>query len=541
MSWTDDELKKLEKQLYDMYHEAGVGLTLKGREFLADLQQKDEWRRKQVADGEWTEEQYKEWRRNKLLYAAKFKRLTETIKRELLEVNQKAIQILNGETPRIFAHNYNSVIESFPDSPVEGYTFELVDAETVKKLARSGELMLPPKKKFDPEKDKAWNGKQLNAQILQGILQGESIPKIAARMADICDGNGKAMVRTARTMVTAAENSGRIAGMNKAEESGMVFEKIWISAVDSRTRDTHIALNGTKVKNGEMFRTFLGNELEFPGDWRAPGFEVYNCRCTLGTHFIGFNRLKGRENIKKAEEVPNNNITEQQQQQTRSTKGAGKLITALENGGLVEFNEVQSRGSARTEQEIINALSGGDRTRGSCASVGLAYIGQKQGWDVLDFRDGKSREFFSRSVNLLELSRTEGVSALHYGDVKGQTSCTLAANFLKECEIGKEYYLCVGRHASIVRRVEDDGKKPVYEYLELQSATSSGWTKFDGNPRYTLSRRFGCPTTSGRGEELDFMINITDSDFNTNEFKELLGYINTTEDKQRKGSNGSIK
>lgn len=288
--WTNDQLEKLEKELYNIYNEAGVGLTLKAREFLADMQRMDEVRRKQVKDGEWTEEQYKEWRKNKLLYFGKYKRLMETVQREMLEVNKKAIEILNGETPKIFAHNYNSIVESFPDSPVEGFTFELVDAETVKRLATSGELMLPPKKDFDPKKDAAWNGKQVNAQILQGILQGESIPKIAARMADICESNHVAMVRTARTLVTAAENSGRQAGMNKAEEGGMIFEKIWMAATDARTRDSHLDLNGKKVKNGEKFKSITGAELEFPGDWRAPGYEVYNCRCSLGTHYIGFKK-----------------------------------------------------------------------------------------------------------------------------------------------------------------------------------------------------------------------------------------------------------
>lgn len=317
--WTNDQLEKLEKELYNIYNEAGVGLTLKAREFLADMQRMDEVRRKQVKDGEWTEEQYKEWRKNKLLYFGKYKRLMETVQREMLEVNKKAIEILNGETPKIFAHNYNSIVESFPDSPVEGFTFELVDAETVKRLATSGELMLPPKKDFDPKKDAAWNGKQVNAQILQGILQGESIPKIAARMADVCESNHVAMVRTARTIVTAAENSGRLAGMNKAEEGGMIFEKIWMAATDARTRDSHLDLNGKKVKNGEKFKSITGAELEFPGDWRAPGYEVYNCRCSLGTHYIGFKKGVLSEKIKKEKEerkaretaeAPKNNIRE---------------------------------------------------------------------------------------------------------------------------------------------------------------------------------------------------------------------------------------
>ncbi len=330
-NWTNEELKKLEKELYDIYHEAGVGLTLKAREFLADMQRMDEIRRKQVKEGKWTEEQYKEWRKNKILYFGKYKRLMETVQREMLEVNKKAIEILNGETPKIFAHNYNSIVESFPSSPVEGFTFELVDAETVKRLATSGELMLPPKKDFDPKKDAAWNGKQVNAQILQGILQGESIPKIAARMADVCESNHVAMVRTARTLVTAAENSGRLAGMNKAEEGGMIFEKIWIAATDARTRDSHMALNGKKVKNGEKFKSITGAELEFPGDWRAPGYEVYNCRCSLGTHYIGFKKGLIHKELEKPKEKPKDKVKKQTKKKEESKQIAAKI------GGLSAY------------------------------------------------------------------------------------------------------------------------------------------------------------------------------------------------------------
>lgn len=37
------------------------------------------------------------------------------------------------------------------------------------------------------------------------------------------------------------------------------------------------------------------------------------------------------------------------------------------------------------------------------------------------------------------------------------------------------------------------------------------------------------------------MIDLDDSDFETDDFRSLLGYINTTENEQRKGSNGTIK
>lgn len=185
-----------------------------------------------------------------------------------------------------------------------------------------------------------------------------------------------------------------------------------------------------------------------------------------------------------------------------------------------------------TPDGIIRILSGGDKTNGSCASVGLAYIGQKQGWDVLDFRGGESEKFFSNSLNLMWLSKADGMKVLN---AEGRTSLTVGNRLLKQCEVGKEYYLCVGRHVSIVRKLED-GK---LQYLELQSALNSGWTDFNGNPRFTLSSRFGC--SSSLPSVGDFMIDIDESDFATDDFKSLLGYINTAESDQKKGKYGTIK
>lgn len=211
-----------------------------------------------------------------------------------------------------------------------------------------------------------------------------------------------------------------------------------------------------------------------------------------------------------------------------------RLLSGL-NAFDVEYKPVESHTKKLTESEIISALSGGDMTRGSCASVGLAYIGQKLGWNVLDFRDGESRSRFSSSYFLHTMAQMNGMKALR---AQGASSMTVGNRLLKMVEPDKEYYLAVGRHAAIVRK-KDDG---VLQYLELQSKNRSGWTDFDGNPRYTLKYRFGCTQTSSASVDYDFMLDLEDSDFTSNDdFRTLLGFLNTEENAQRKGKNGTIK
>lgn len=205
------------------------------------------------------------------------------------------------------------------------------------------------------------------------------------------------------------------------------------------------------------------------------------------------------------------------------------LIEGLKTSG-VEYNEVEKHSKALKSEEIVNALAGGDLTKGSCASLGLAYIGQKGGLNVLDFRGGKSQNFFSTKWNLRKISELPNVKTFYE---TARSSVTAGNKLLKKVETGKEYYLCSGRHAAIVRKTEDG----ILQYLELQSARNSGWQNFDGNPRYTLKYRFG----ENKGYDVtDFLMEV-DSIKDSEDLQELLGYINTVEGEQRKGRHGTIK
>ena len=64
------------------------------------------------------------------------------------------------------------------------------------------------------------------------------------------------------------------------------------------------------------------------------------------------------------------------------------------NGEKISILECQKYDKIPTEDEIINFVGGHDLTDGSCTSVALAYIGNKIGLKVLDFRDGASKMFF---------------------------------------------------------------------------------------------------------------------------------------------------
>lgn len=197
----------------------------------------------------------------------------------------------------------------------------------------------------------------------------------------------------------------------------------------------------------------------------------------------------------------------------------------------VDYRDVKRLETKLTSDEIIARLGGGDKTKGSCSSLAFAYAGNRGGYNVLDFRGGSSCDVFSRGRNICDIARkVGGITAKNYNDYKN------AAGLLSNVVEGKEYYFTCGRHAAIVRR--NNGS---LEFLELQSARENGWKPLDKN---VLKYRFGAKqshSTYGHKyetEECLIEISLLRKDYG---YRRLLGYINTAEASQQKGSSGTIK
>ena len=289
---TDKRLEAMERELAAIYREAQKGISDKAAAYFDQLIKQDEKKKALVADGKLSEDEYLQWRKNKILYSKRFVTLQGQITGELARVNQTAAAYINDQLPDVYALNYNYVGKGVQRA-VKGYSFTLIDANTVKRLATKTDGLLP-KRKVDVPKDKLWNAKKMRTQVLQGILQGESMDKIADRMQTVTDMNGVSAIRNARTMVTGAENAGRIDMMHKAATDGVIMRKRWIATTDSRTRDWHRDLDGKEADLDEPFHNDFG-DIMFPGDPTADGANVYNCRCTLGYRVAGFEKAQVQE------------------------------------------------------------------------------------------------------------------------------------------------------------------------------------------------------------------------------------------------------
>lgn len=210
------------------------------------------------------------------------------------------------------------------------------------------------------------------------------------------------------------------------------------------------------------------------------------------------------------------------------------------NDYKIEYREVGLLRKFLTDDEIIKKLGGVDMTDGSCASLAFAYTGNKNGLDVTDFRGGQSCKFFQHNYNIKEIMKLDGVK---YQTIKVKKEAFDTAKIIKELPLDKEYYLAVGKHVAIIKNTD----KGVM-YLELQSSKENGW-KYFASDKYTTSetlmKRFGARKTVdkqfGKVWEREVVLAEVDSFKDNEEFRDILGYLNTATDKQKKGASGNVK
>lgn len=293
---TDKELEKMERHLSAIYARAEKELGETWKAYLAEVEKEISPLQtaydaaKKSGDKEAIKKAGKKLaakQREKTIMDSHYRNLTKQLAEEMSHVNETAAAYINSKLPSIYILNYNSTGKAI-EGAVSGYSFELVDASTVKNLATSDKTLLPYKY-VDGKKDVRWNTAKVNSEVLQGIVQGDSIPNIAKRLQNVTEMNRASAIRNARTTVTSAENKGRMDMLHDAAEKGVVVHKVWMATHDSRVREAHDLLDGQEQEIDDPFESELG-DIMYPGDPEADPANTYNCRCSLTYKVVGFRR-----------------------------------------------------------------------------------------------------------------------------------------------------------------------------------------------------------------------------------------------------------
>lgn len=273
---TDKQLEETEKQLVVLYTILLAALLKSAKKYLEKHQKQDSKMLSRLEKGEITKKELEDWRKATFTTGRSWTKFEKAFTAETTATNQEAMKVVSEQLEKTFELNANYTAYQIETKARIVDVFDLVDKPTIERIMKQRPDLFP-QPSVNVAIDQLWNRKQLNGAILQGILNGESIPKIAKRLSEVAIKDYKVAVRNARTATTGAENGGRVYSYERAEEMGIELEQEWLATLDGRTRHSHRQLDGEKIKVGGTF----SNGCKFPGDPDGAPSETQNCRCTL--------------------------------------------------------------------------------------------------------------------------------------------------------------------------------------------------------------------------------------------------------------------
>lgn len=306
---TEELLEELEKKIRKEYTQATKEVEEKLKDYLERFEKKDSIRKEYLAKqyekyqaGEISYAEYKtfqseytQWRIGQIAIGERWEEMRDTLAEDLTDTYGKARSMIEGYMPEVYALNHNYATFLVESQSLVNTSYTLYDAQTVERLIKENPRLLPNTRFHSAtyekmrQKDYKWNQQKITSAITQGIVQGESIPKIAKRLRNVAEMDYKASIRDARTSITSAQNAGRIEGMHRAEDMGIKMLKQWLATIDDRTRHEHRVLDGQRQYVDEPFEVD-GYQILYPADPSAEPEMVYNCRCTMVTVFDGYDK-----------------------------------------------------------------------------------------------------------------------------------------------------------------------------------------------------------------------------------------------------------
>ena len=228
--------------------------------------------------------------------------MRDALTADLRNTDKIARSIVDSYTPEAYALNHNYATFTVERDSLIDTSYSLYTREAVERIMRDDPDLLPPP---GPRVNTAiaegramrWERQQVQSVMLQGIVQGESIPDLARRVSSTLEernlGN---CIRYARTAMTGAENAGRDDAYHRAEQKGIPLTYQWLATLDNRTRHSHRHMHG-QTKSGETY----SNGCRYPGDPNGPAAEIWNCRCSQVAWVKGLERDAAKTSPKLGE------------------------------------------------------------------------------------------------------------------------------------------------------------------------------------------------------------------------------------------------
>ena len=118
--------------------------------------------------------------------------------------------------------------------------------------------------------------KELREQLLEALLNGETLPSIAERVGRVFDDARQSRIDT--IAVTETTRAAGFAAREALDQAGLA-RSVWLAVRDGRTRDAHLYLDG-KASDSNGYFHVEGDRARQPGGFASASLSV-NCRCAL--------------------------------------------------------------------------------------------------------------------------------------------------------------------------------------------------------------------------------------------------------------------
>lgn len=435
----DEQTEQLEERLTALYANAENEIRSKWADFSAGFEKDDKLKRDMVESGSLPEEEYIAWRKTQVLKSTQYSKAVESMTNVLVKTDEAAMATVNDQLPQVVAESYDYVqalgFKAADESGLTTGTFQIYNARTVQALIKDNPDLMPAPKVNIPE-DQRWNKERINREITQGIVQGESIPKIAHRLQQVTTMDRNAAVRNARTAMTGAENLGRYESAQDLRENGIPVEEVWMATPDDRTRDSHKLLDGTtRDESGYFGVGIIDIPMRFAGDPLGAPEEVYNCRCRTGIVLQGIDHSQDQdlyeEFMKQFEDGKEMIEGKEPEAESQQQEPEQKTTEEITTGQAEEF----SRAEKIEVMELYTAEEG-------FAMNAYARGDSLEPWKNMDFTEKDIAEYTDKFTQILENERLEEATQVYRG---ASFDTIIQSTGLTEDQIREDPQLLIGQ------------------------------------------------------------------------------------------------
>lgn len=395
---TEQVLKELEARITKEYKQAEKELQAKLDDYMRRFKIKDDIKRNAVADGNLDQKEYQQWLIGQIAMGKRWEEMRDTIAEDLTHAAQIAKALAVDQMPDVYAINHNYGTFQVEKASLVDTSYTLYDRDAAARMFKDTDFYKKPGRKvqkaINEGKQKAWDKKQIQSVMFQGIAQGESVGAIATRICkSTCDSDRKAAIRNARTMTTGIQNAGRVDSYKRAEDMGINLKQQWIATLDGRTRHEHRQLDGMMVDVGGVF-TVDGYDIEYPGDPSAAPEMVYNCRCTLIPALEGFDRDMSLRHDDHLEDMSYDEWKESHDSYSDPITKQDDIAASMKGSYIKEYRELSDNGvlvdkMASTEED--NDWVGADPSE----------VSKEDKRELMEYAG-------ENGVNIVDLSRFDG-------------------------------------------------------------------------------------------------------------------------------------